>query len=346
MRDTLRMIVWVLLGLTIMAYLQGCKQGGELQFGDLATPKLGIDEAVTPPPGDFADQPVDLQTPPVEARIPTALNFEPVATVYTVAGFPDDTDSTVLFCLDGSKDGAAGFVAKLREAATVKKFMDDLEIRLGINLETLQFRAMFECAPLADKKCGMKRMILRAVALDGVESDLFKTMPFDTTGLEVLDISGVNAYKKDDIFYAAVNNALIVASDADVIKAAILKFDSIRFPEIPADSIAFLSVRVPKDSLEKFDFLKVPAPMNAANQKLVALFKLSADGKPEVDVKMLVDNKVWAATMLRLDTDMIDWEKLILKLKGGEDKVNASPMLSKEPLQTPMNVPTYNYNAK
>lgn len=340
MRDMLRMVIWVLLGLTLMAYFQGC-QGGQLQFGDIETPKLAVDETVPLATGQPEDQQTDLQTPPLEARIPTALDLEPTTPMYTPAGFPGDEDPYVLFCLDGSKDGAAGFMTKLMEAASIKKIFDDLEGKLGINLESFQFRVMFECAPLADKECGMKRAMVKAVAIDGVESDLFKTMPFETAGLDVDHLPG--AYLKDETYYAVRNNALIIANNVDLMKTTFEKFDSIKFPEIPADSIAMLSAKVPKDGLEKFDFLKVPAPLNAANQRLVSFLKLSADGKPEIDVKMLVDGKVWGATMLRLDSDMIDWEKLIQRLKGDENKVNAAPMLSKEPLKTPMN---YNYKAQ
>lgn len=324
MKKTLARVFILVVGVALASMMAQCK-AGQLPFGE----ELKLENALPPPaePGaatlEATTENVEAQIPPLVVHVPAELNLESQPTAL-LTHLPDDSEPTVLFCLDGRKTFAAKFVVDLMKTPTITKLLEKLESKVDFNVES-PYLWNFACSPLADKDCGQKLLFvkpLEAVATDKVEAPPFKMLPFDTAGLERLTFAGFDSYKRDDTLFAVRDGRLFVMNTESLTKAVMEKFERLDtvFPAIPDDSIAILIAKPPLKALQKLDFFKADLATAAPAQRMVALFKIPSDNNPVLDIKYYVDGNVVGATLVRLNSAYFDWEKFFDTFKSEDSK--------------------------
>ncbi len=320
MENVAQKIFAVVLGVALTLMMAQCTKSGSIPFGaepnieegTIPFDKTGVENLA----GEAAVEGVPAQKPLVES-MPEELTLvsHPAS---LVSNLPDGSEATVLFCMDGGKVFSSAVWSELVKTPTLTKFVEKMESKAGQNIEGA-YLWTFACSPLADKDCGQKLLIVEPLKTVSAEEEAVSLkIPFDTAGLPILSAGGFDSYKKDDVFYAVKNGKMMVSNNEPLMKAALL--NDMLSPKIPADSVAVLIAKMPAKVLEKIDFFKPNAANVKPVQKMVAFLKIAPDENPELDIKYYAGDYVAAATVVRLDIELVDWDKLFNFFKSEDSK--------------------------
>jgi len=309
MKNTLRLLA-LILGLVLVSAFFGCKQAGQLRFGDEGAPSAEqIENALIP----FAKPNVEIaqgeQAAP-EQGVDVGRTPEvplPQATPPPECDFGQVPPPNVRAYLNAKAFFASQPYQALMSTDEFAKKVAGIEEKWKTNLETIS-DMMFFCLMDEEKKCKEKLFVFKGTDY----KPFFDNLPNagNTT------IGDIVIYTTPEFYAFQKDGLLFIGTSAYINVAAALGTSILNCYQPPADSIISVLADMPKpfvDKIQKTGIIKVETQNVPPDYKGGIIIDVK-DKNLEIVLKFFKGTVPFIGFDTKIDLAMIDWNNLVKKV--------------------------------